>query len=196
MSALLLILLGAVLVNNIAMTSAPRWRPFTAMNDELQATYSLMLAHLMAVPTVTLAAWLLYTQVLQPLSLGYLRTPAFAAIVLAIVPWVESTMHRLARHRSALIPKRPGFPLLMIANTSLLGVALLASERLDHLMAAAGLSIGAAAAMGVLLLAFAALRMRLRHADVPAAFRDAPLSLITAGIMALALMGFMGLIQE
>lgn len=192
MSALLLILLSSMLINIVAMNSAPHWRPFTAMNDEFASARTLALAHLIALPPVVLGSWLLFTQLLQPLSMTYLRTPAFVALVLTVVPLVEIILRRHGR----LVPERPGFALLMITNAGLLGAALLASDRLHAPVAVLGFSLAAAAALGFLLLAFTALRARLRHIDVPAVFRDAPLSLLTAGIMALAFMGFTGLIQK
>ncbi len=69
-------------------------------------------------------------------------------------------------------------------------------SRMHNIVDAVGFSIFAAAALGFLLLAFAAMQERLEHANVPSVFRDAPLALVSAGIMALAFMGFTGLIQE
>jgi electron transport complex protein RnfA len=192
MSARLLILLSSMLINIVAMNGAPRWRPFTVMNDEFAAARTLAIAHLIALPPLVLGSWLLFTRLLQPLSMTYLRTPAFVALVLTIVPLVETILRRHGR----LVPERPGFVLLMITNASLLGAALLASNRLHAPIVVLGFSLATAFALGFLLLAFTALHARLRHADVPAIFRDAPLSLLTTGIMALAFMGFSGLIQE
>ncbi len=192
MASVLLILLSTVLVNIIAMQSASRWRPFAALDDCFAAARGLAIASLLAIPILSVSSWLLFHHVLQPRSLGYLRTPAFAALLLAVVPLVELVLRRYSR----LVPERPGFALLLATNSMLLGVALLASERWRQWLDALAFSLAAAAALGFLLLAFAAMHERLRQADVPEVFRDLPLSLITAGIMALAFMGFTGLIQE
>jgi electron transport complex protein RnfA len=85
---------------------------------------------------------------------------------------------------------------VMSTNTALLGIALITDLRGATFGIAVLLAIGAAVALALLLLAFAALYERLQQADVPVAFREAPLALVTAGIMALAFMGFSGLIQE
>ena len=92
--------------------------------------------------------------------------------------------------------QQPGFALLMSTNTALLGIALITDLRAATFGVAVLLAFGAAAALAILLLAFAALYERLQQADVPVVFREAPLALVTAGIMALAFMGFSGLIQE
>jgi electron transport complex protein RnfA len=144
------------------------------------------------VPSVAAVTWLLSKALLEPNGLGYLRTLAFIAVTLAIVPLVEFGLRRDGR----LQPQRPGFALLMTANATVLGVALMVDSRMQNIVDAVLFSIAAAAALGFLLLAFAALHERLQHADVPGVFRDAPLALVTAGIMALAFMGFTGLIQE
>ncbi len=129
---------------------------------------------------------------LEPTGLGYLRTLAFVAVILGVVPLVEWSFRRDGRLR----PQRPGFALLMTTNSAVLGVALMTDIRMQTFVDATLFAIAIAAALGFLLLAFAALHERLQHADVPTVFRDAPLALVTAGIMALAFMGFTGFIQE
>lgn len=192
MSALLLILLSTVLVNIIALTGTPSLRPFAAARGTFAGAVALAIACAISIPAVTAATWLLANVVLEPLGLTYLRTPAFVAIILTIVPLAELALRRYSK----LAPERPAFALLMTINSTLAGVALIADSQLHRLIDALLLAAGAAAALGSLLLAFAALHDRLRHADVPAAFREAPLALVTAGIVALAFMGFTGIIQE
>ena len=86
--------------------------------------------------------------------------------------------------------------MLMMTNSAVLGIALMVGIRMQNIVDAVLFAIAMAVALGFLLLAFAALHERLQHADVPTVFRDAPLALVTAGIMALAFMGFTGFIQE
>jgi electron transport complex protein RnfA len=192
MSALLLILLSAVLVNVMALTSVPSWRPFEAITGTFAAARALAIASLITVPLVSAITWLLSTLALEPSGLSYLRTLVFVAVILAVVPLVELMFRRDGRLR----PQRPGFALLMMTNSAVLGVALMVGIRMQNIVDAVLFAIAMAAALGFLLLAFAALHERLQHADVPTVFRDAPLALVTAGIMALAFMGFTGFIQE
>lgn len=192
MSALLLILLSAVLVNVMALTRMPQWRPFETVTGVFKGAQALAAASLIAVPVVAAVTWTISKLLLEPSELGYLRTLAFVVIALAIVPLVELLLQRDGRVQ----PRRPGFLLLLTTNSAVLGVALMVDSRMQNIIDAVGFSFIAAAALGVLLLAFAAMHERLQHADVPTAFRDAPLALVSAGIMALAFMGFTGLIQE
>src|SRR5687768_2743146 len=121
MSALLLILLSAVLVNVIALTSMPAWRPFEAITGTFAAAQALAIASLITVPIVAVITWLLSALLLEPSGLAYLRTLAFVAVILAVVPLVEFMLRRDGRLR----PQRPGFALLMMTNAAVLGVALM-----------------------------------------------------------------------
>ena len=192
MTSLLMVLLSSVLVTTVVLAHLPQWRPFVAPTDVFGGARVIAMVCLVAVPVVALLAWLLARLVLAPWHLEYLRTPALVAVVLIIVPLIDVTLRR----RGALLTQQPGFALVMSTNTALLGIALITLLRAATFGAAVLLAIGAAVALAVLLLAFAALYERLQQADVPAAFREAPLALVTAGIMALAFMGFSGLIQE
>jgi electron transport complex protein RnfA len=192
MTALLMVLLSSVLVTTVVLAHLPQWRPFVAPTDVFGGARVIAMVCLVAVPVVALLGWLIARLILAPWHLDYLSTPALVAIVLIVVPLADITLRR----RGALLTQQPGFALVMSTNTALLGIALITLLRAATFGAAVLLAIGAAAALAALLLAFAALYERLQQADVPVIFREAPLALITAGIMALAFMGFSGLIQE
>src|SRR5688572_32626657 len=119
MSALLLILLSTVLVNVMALTSMPAWRPFETITGTFAAARALAIASLITVPVVTAITWLLSALLLERSGVSYLRTLAFVAVILAVVPMVELVLRRDGRLR----PQRPGFALLMMTNAAVLGVA-------------------------------------------------------------------------
>jgi len=192
MVALLMVLLSSVLVTTVVLAHMPQWRPFVAPTDIFGGARIIAIVCLVAVPVVALLGWLLARFVLAPWHLEYLRTPALVAIVLIVVPLLDVAL----RHRHAIPPQQPGFALVMSTNTALLGIALITDLRGATFGVAILVAVGGAVALALLLLAFAALYERLQHADVPVVFREAPLALVTAGIMALAFMGFSGLIQE
>jgi len=187
-----MVLLSSVLVTTVVLAHMPQWRPFVAPTDIFGGARVIAIVCLIAVPAIALLSWLLARFVLAPWHLEYLRTPALVAVVLIVVPLLDFALRR----RGTVVTQQPGFALLMSTNTALLGIALITDLRSATFGVALLLSIGAALALAVLLLAFAALYERLQHADIPVVFREAPLALVTAGIMALAFMGFSGLIQE
>jgi electron transport complex protein RnfA len=192
MTSLLMVLLSSVLVTTVVLAHMPQWRPFAAPTDIFGGARVIAIVSLIAVPAVALLGWLLVRFVLVPWHLEYLKTPALVAVVLIVVPLLDVGLRR----RGTVLTQQPGFALVMSTNTALLGIALITDLRSATFGVAVLLAIGAALALAVLLLAFAALYERLQHADIPFVFREAPLALVTAGIMALAFMGFSGLIQE
>lgn len=192
MSALLLILLSAVLVSVAAITDAGRWRPFANTVDLYGAARGVAGTHLVALPVISGLTWLLSLYVLQPLDLHYLRTPVFVAIAAIAAAVIEIALRR----GGTWLPNRPGFAMLLIANSAALGVAIMTAARAPSFIRALLFSITAAFAFALLLIAFATLYERIRYIDVPRPFRNAPIALITAGLMALGCMGFTGLIQE
>jgi H+/Na+-translocating ferredoxin:NAD+ oxidoreductase subunit A len=192
MSSLLMVLLSSVLVTTVVLAHMPQWRPFVAPTDIFGGARVVAIVCLVAVPAVALLGWLLARLVLAPWHLEYLRTPVLVAVVLIVVPLLEVALRR----RGTVLTQQPGFALVMSTNTALLGIALITDLRSATFGVAVLFAIGAAVALALLLLAFAALYERLQHADIPVVFREAPLALVTAGIMALAFMGFTGLIQE
>jgi len=192
MVSLLMVLLSSVLVTTVVLAHMPQWRPFVAPTDIFGGARVIAIACLVAIPIVALLGWLLARLVLAPWHLEYLRTPMLVAVVLIVVPLMDLALRR----RHTIVPQQPGFALLMSTNTALLGIALIVDLRSATFGFAVLLAIGGAVALAVLLLAFAALFYFQAYSLRQQAFREAPLALITAGIMALAFMGFSGLIQE
>lgn len=191
MSSLLLILLSAALVSAVVLMSAPQWRPFVGVDSMYAGARGVATASLAIIPAATLIDWALARYILQPLGAEHVRTLAFAAVLLIVVYAAE----RLLNRASDLMPQRPGFVLLLAANGAAFGAALVAQNEMRSVFDALLLALASAAGFGLLLLALAAMLERLRAADAPAPFREAPLALVTAGLMALGFMGFTGLVQ-
>ena len=89
MASLLLVLLSSVLVTTVVLAHMPQWRPFVAPTDVFGGARVIAILCLAAVPAVALLGWLLVRLVLGPWHLDYLRTPAFVAVVLIVVPLVD-----------------------------------------------------------------------------------------------------------
>lgn len=192
MSSLLLILLSAALASVVVLESVPLLRPFAGVDGVYSNACALSAVALAVIPVAAAADWALASYVLRALDLDHLRTLVFVAVLCIVIFAAEYALRRGAR----LIPLRPGFALLLTANGAGLGAAAVAQARMRSLFDALLFGMGAALGFAALLLALAAMHERLRAADAPAAFRDAPLALVTAGLMALGFMGFTGLVQE
>jgi electron transport complex protein RnfA len=190
---LLLLALGASLVNNFVLTQFLGLCPFVGVSRRFEAAAGMALATLFVLTLASGASYAMWHWILEPLGLGYLRTLVFILLIAAVVQVTEM----MVRASSPLLHELLGvFLPLITTNCAVLGVALLNLERQHGLIESLVFGAAAAAGFGLALLAFAGLRERLESADVPAAFRGTPLALITAGLMALAFMGFGGLVAR
>jgi len=190
---LLLLAIGASLVNNFVLTQFLGLCPFVGVSRRFEAAAGMALATLFVLTLASGASYAVWHWILEPLGLEYLRTLVFILLIAAVVQVTEM----LVRASSPLLHELLGvFLPLITTNCAVLGVALLSLERQHGLVESLVFGAAAAAGFGLALLAFAGLRERLETADVPAAFRGTPLALITAGLMALAFMGFGGLVAR
>ncbi len=190
MSSLLLILLSAVLISHFALTSVPALKPFVA-TEGFAAAQGLAVAVFVCTALVAPLSYVLRHELLQPLDVAYLQSLLFIVLIMLIAQGVRIAFEKYTRWK----PATPALFALLAGNSAILGTALLVPARSSFSDAVwLGLSVGASFAL--LLLCLTTLQARLRHAGIAIAFRDAPLALITAGVMALALMGFTGLIGE
>lgn len=193
MTDLLLLAIGASLVNNFVLTQFLGLCPFVGVSRRFEAAAGMALATLFVLTLASGASYAVWHWILEPLGLEYLRTLVFILLIAAVVQVTEM----LVRASSPLLHELLGvFLPLITTNCAVLGVALLSLERQHGLVESLVFGAAAAAGFGLALLAFAGLRERLETADVPAAFRGTPLALITAGLMALAFMGFGGLVAR
>jgi Na+-translocating ferredoxin:NAD+ oxidoreductase subunit A len=190
MTDLLLLVIGASLVNNFVLTSFLGLCPFVGVSGRFEAAAGMALATLFVMTLASGLGYAAFHWLLDPLGLGYLRTLVFILLIAAVVQLTELVV----RATSPLLHQLLGvFLPLITTNCAVLGVALLNLDRHHDLLESLVYGASAAAGFGLALLLFAALRERVDGNDAPAAFRGAPIALVTAGLMALAFMGFAGL---
>ncbi|MGH8035439.1 MAG: electron transport complex subunit RsxA [Lysobacterales bacterium] len=186
----LLILVSTILANNFVLVRFLGLCPFMGVSRKLEGAIGMSVATLFVLTLSSASAYLLSHYLLQPLGLEYLSTLGFILIIAVTVQLAEMVL----RKTSPLLFRILGIFLpLITTNCAVLGVALLNTRQQHDLLQSALYGFGAAAGFGLVLVTFTALRERVAHADVPVHFRGAPIALITAGLMALAFMGFTGL---
>jgi len=186
----LLILVSTVLANNFVLVRFLGLCPFMGVSGKLEGAIGMAVATLFVLTLSSVSSYLLSTYLLRPLGLEYLSTLGFILVIATVVQLTELAM----RKTSPLLYRILGIFLpLITTNCAVLGVALLNVQQQHDLLQSALYGFGAAAGFGLVLVTFAAMRERLAHADVPLHFRGAPIALVTAGLMALAFMGFTGL---
>lgn len=191
MSAELLgLLFATVLSSNIALLELLGVCPLLGTSRRFESALAVCAALAVALLSASLLCHLLWRLVLQPLELGYLRTLSFLLLIATIARIIELA---LRKHRPLLFQALGLYVPLIGINGAVLGVALINSERGHDLAHALVYSLGAAAGYTLVFLLFSAMRERVALADVPAPFQGAAISLLSAGLMSLAFMGFAGL---
>lgn len=186
---LVLIVISAALVNNFVLIQFLGLCPFLGVSNNVESAAGMAVATAFVLTLSAVASYLLSTWVLQPLDLQYLATIAFIVVIAALV----QTTELILRSAAPLLHRVLGIYLpLITSNCAVLGVALLNLREQNSLVESAVYGFGAALGFGAVLVALAAARERLALADVPRSFKGAPIGLITAGLMALAFMGFTG----
>lgn len=190
MKELLLILVSTVLANNFVLVRFLGLCPFMGVSSKLEGAIGMSVATAFVLTLSSVAGYLMHRYLLEPLGLEYLSTLGFILAIAVTVQLTEMVM----RKTSPLLYRVLGIFLpLITSNCAVLGVALLNVQERHDLLQSALYGFGAALGFGLVLVLFSAIRERLAFADVPAPFQGASIGLVTAGLMALAFMGFTGL---
>ncbi|MFP4155159.1 MAG: electron transport complex subunit RsxA [Halothiobacillaceae bacterium] len=186
-----LILLSTVLVNNFVLVKFLGLCPFMGVSKKVETAIGMSLATTFVLTLASVLSYLTNAYLLVPFGIDYLRTIMFIVVIAVVVNFTEM----MVRKTSPLLHNVLGIYLpLITTNCAVLGVALLNVQTGYGFVESALFGFGAAAGFSLVLVLFAALRERLAAADVPAAFQGVPIALVTAGLMALAFMGFAGLV--
>ena len=188
--SILLLMFTAILAENFIFAKFYGICPFLGVSEKPDTALGMGLAVTFVITLSSAATWAIYTYVLLPLQLAYLKTVAFILIIAALVQLIEMF---LRRYIPALYQALGIYLPLITTNCAVLGVALLNIQK--EYTFVYSVAYGFASAIGFLfaIVLFAGVRMRLRLADPPKAFAGLPLVLITAGLIAMAFSGFSGI---
>ncbi len=187
----LLLLVGAVLVNNVVLVRILGLCPFMGVSRKLEASLGMGIATTFVLTLACGTSWLL-DQLLQAWHLEYLRTLGFIVVIAAIVQFTEMFIHKT----SPVLYQVLGIYLpLITTNCAVLGVPLLNVSMRHNLLESLLFGFGSALGFSLILILFAAMRERMEGADIPEFFRGTPIAFVTAGLMSLAFMGFSGLVK-
>ena len=187
---LLLLMFGAAFAENIIFSRLYGSRLFFDAADTPDTALSIGAVMTFIMTLSSAAAWAVYHLILLPLGLGYLRLIAFVLVIAALAQLTELLLRKfLPALRSAV---GEYFPLVAL-NCAVPGIALVNAE--EGFGLAASVACGFASAIGFTLaiLVLAGVRGRLQFADPPRAFRGFPLTLVAAGLLAMAFSGFSGI---
>ncbi|MGI5822708.1 MAG: electron transport complex subunit RsxA [Firmicutes bacterium] len=187
---LLAIVFVAILANNIVFNQFLGICPYLGVSKRLETSLGMGIAVTFVMAMAAIVTWVVYNYVLWPLHLEYLRTIAFILIIAGLVQLVETILKKtnptLFRALGIFLP-------LITTNCTILGVAILNIQAEHNIIETVVYSISVAVGFTLALVIMAGIRERLDLANVSSYLRGAAVSLVTAGILSLAFMGFSGM---
>ena len=192
MTEYLLILISTVLVNNFVLVQFLGLCPFMGVSNKLETAMGMSLATTFVLTLSSVCSYLVYSYLLEPLDLTYLKTISFILVIAVVVQFTEMVV----RKTSPLLYKLLGIFLpLITTNCAVLGVALLNIKKMNGFIDSIVYGFDAAVGFSLALILFSAMRERIAVADVPTPFKGSAIGMVTAGLMSLAFLGFTGLVQ-
>ncbi len=188
----IIIIISAIFVNNIVLAQFLGICPFLGVSKKLDTAVGMSGAVLFVMTLATLVTFLIRHYVLTPLGLEFLQTVSFILVIAALVQMVEIILKKVS---PSLFQALGIFLPLITTNCAVLGVAILTIQKDFTMMEGVVFAIANAIGFGLALVIFAGLREHLDLMEVPKGMRGIPVSLIVAGILALAFMGFAGIVK-
>ena len=186
---LLIILISSSLVSNVVLSQFLGLCPFLGVSKKINTAAGMGTAVIFVITLASAVAGLIYKFILVPLDLTYLQTIVFILVIAALVQMVEIVMKKVS---PALYQALGIFLPLITTNCAVLGVAILVIQKDFTLLESVVYAFSTAIGFGLALTVFAGLREQLELANVPKGMQGVAITMITAGLLSLAFMGFSG----
>lgn len=189
---LFLILLSTVLVNNFVMSRFLGICPFLGVSKKISTAAGMGAAVTFVMAIASLFTYIIQYAILEPMGLEYLQTIAFILVIAALVQFVEMVIQKM----SPTLYQALGVYLpLITTNCAVLGVAIINIQEKYDMLQTLFNGTGAALGFTLAIVLMAGVRERLELSDIPEPLKGFPITLITAGLMSVAFLGFQGLIK-
>ena len=182
---------GAALVDNIILSQFQGLCPFLGVSKKTDTAAGMGAAVIFVITLASFVTSLIYKFVLVPLSITYLQTIAFILVIAALVQFVEMF---LKKSMPSLYQALGVFLPLITTNCAVLGAALTNVQKEYNVLFSVFNGLGTAIGFTLAIVLLASIRESIEDNDIPVNFKGSPIVLITSGLMAIAFMGFAGLI--
>lgn len=187
MKTLLLIAISSALINNVVLSQFMGLCPFLGVSKKIKTASGMGAAVIFVITISSLLAAVIYQYVLVPLNLTYLNTIVFILVIAALVQFVEMVLKKVSpslyRALGVYLP-------LITTNCAVLGVALTNVSKGYNILTSVVNGFATALGFAISIIILAGIRERNEYNDVPESFKGMPITLITAGLMAIAFIGF------
>ena len=181
------IVIGAIFVNNVVLSQFLGICPFLGVSSKVETSFGMGMAVTFVMALASVVTWCLQNFVLVPFGIEYMQTITFILVIAALVQMVEIVLKKTS---PALYQALGIFLPLITTNCAVLGVAIISVQKNFDLLTGVIYSVATALGFALALILFAGIRERLEVEDTPNAMRGVPIALITAGLLAMAFMGF------
>ena len=185
------LIIGAIFVNNVVLAQFLGICPFLGVSKDVKSSLGMGGAVLFVMLLATIVTWLIMTYVLIPLHLEFLQTIAYILVIAGLVQMVEIVLKKIA---PSLYQTLGVFLPLITTNCAVLGVAILVINKEMNLLQSTIYSASIALGFTLALVIFAGIREQMELTGVPKGMKGVPIALVTAGILAMAFMGFGGIV--
>ena len=190
MKEILVLMFSAVFIENFIFAKFYGCCPFLGVSEKPSTALGMGMAVTFVMTIASAATWLVYSYILVPFSLEYLKTIAFILVIAGLVQFIEMFLHRFV---PVLYNSLGIFLPLITTNCAVLGSALVNINNGYNFIQSVAFGFSAAIGFTMAIVVFAGVRVRLQFAEPPKAFKGMPIALVTAGLIAMAFMGFSGM---
>ena len=187
-----IIIISSIFVNNVVLSQFLGICPFLGVSNRVGTSLGMGAAVTFVMAISSIVAYLIQYYVLVPLGIQYMQTIVFILVIAALVQMVEIILKKVS---PALYQALGIFLPLITTNCAVLGIAILLVQKEYNLGESVVFATATAIVFSLALVLFAGLRERLELEDVPAGMKGMPIALLTASILAMAFMGFSGLVR-
>lgn len=187
----LIVFITAIFVNNIVLSQFLGICPFLGVSNKVSTSLGMGAAVIFVITLATIVTWLVQRYLLVPFGIEFMQTIAFILVIAALVQMVEIILKKISPSLYAALGV---FLPLITTNCCVLGLAILVIQKDYDLIQGTFYALSNAIGFALALVIFAGIREQTAMMEVPKGLKGAPISLITAGILALAFMGFAGIV--
>ncbi len=191
MKELLILIVSAVFVNNFVLSRFLGICPFLGVSKQVETAFGMGMAVTFVMTLAGVITYGIWHLLLVPMHLEFLQTIAFILVIASLVQFVEIVLQKIS---PTLYSALGVFLPLITTNCAVLGLALLNIQYKFGLIQTIVHSIAAAIGFSLAIVLFAGIREKLELSDVPKPFQGFPIALLTASLMAIAFLGFQGLV--
>jgi len=191
MGELLLIAVGAALVNNVVLSQFMGICPFLGVSKKVETAAGMGGAVIFVIGIASLVTNLIQKFILEKTGMEYLQTIVFILVIAALVQFVEMFLKKAV---PSLYQALGVFLPLITTNCAVLGAAITITQKGYGIFTGLIYGLGTAIGFTIAIVLMAGIREKIEHNDIPESFKGTPIVLVTAGLMAIAFFGFSGLI--